>query len=72
MIDTGNAEEDTYLLRSAMQLLLEFPGDDAVQLEVPNNGRRVRLEMPLVNTGFCDELEEKLVTLLGPDRARLV
>ena len=72
MIDTGNAEEDTYLLRSAMQLLLEFPGDDAVQLEVPNNGQRVRLEMPLVNTGFCDELEEKLVTLLGPNRARLV
>ncbi len=72
MIDTGNADEDTYLLRSAMQLLLEFPGDDTVQLEVPNNGQRVRLEMPLVNTRFCDELEEKLVSLLGPDRARLV
>jgi DNA polymerase-3 subunit alpha len=72
MIDTGNAEEDTYLLRSAMQLLLEFPGDDAVQLELPNNGQWVRLEMPLVNTGFCDELEKKLVTLLGPDRARVV
>ena len=69
--DTGNAD-DTYLLKSAVQLLLEFPGEDALQLEIAWNGRRVRVDMPVVNTRFCPELEEKLAALLGAGHARVV
>ncbi|MFC1935525.1 DNA polymerase III subunit alpha [Chloroflexota bacterium] len=72
LADTGNPEEDTYLLRSAMQLLLEYPGQDAVQLEIVSNGQTKRVEMPLVTTRFCPELEERLAILIGPDRARVV
>ena len=72
LADTGNPEEDTYLLRSAMQLLLEYPGQDAVQLEIVSNGQAKRVEMPLVTTRFCPELEERLAMLIGPGRARLM
>jgi len=72
LADTGNPEEDTYLLRSAMQLLLEFPGQDTVQLEILGNGQRVRLEMPLVTTQFSPDLEERLAVLIGPGRVRAV
>ena len=72
MADTGNPEEDTYTFREAMQLLLEFPGQDTVHLEIVSNGQRVRLEMPMVTTRFCQELEERLATLIGPGRARVV
>ncbi|MDO8749705.1 MAG: DNA polymerase III subunit alpha, partial [Dehalococcoidia bacterium] len=71
LADTGNAEEDTYRLRSAMQLLLEFPGQDAVQLELLSNGQTTRLEMPLVSTQFCPELEERVAALIGPGRLRV-
>ena len=72
MVDTGNSEDDTYTLRSAMQLLLEFPGQDTVHVEIASNGQRTRLEMPLVTTAFCSELEERLAALIGPGRARVV
>ncbi len=72
LADTGKPEDDTYLLRSAMQLLLDFPGQDIVRLEVLSNGQTTRLDMPLVTTQFCAELEERLATLIGPGRARVV
>ncbi len=71
LADSGDPAEDTYMLRSAMQLLLEFPGQDAVRVEILNNGQTTRLEMPLVSTQFCPELEERLVALIGPGRLRV-
>ncbi|MDO8750767.1 MAG: DNA polymerase III subunit alpha [Dehalococcoidia bacterium] len=71
LADTGNPEEDTYMLRSAIQLLLEFPGQDAVQVEILSNGQTTRLEMPLVTTQFCHELEEQVAALIGPGRLRM-
>ena len=72
LADTGNSTEDAYLLKSTLQLLLEFPGTDRVHLEITSSGKRVRLEMPLVTTRFCPELEEHLASLIGPERARIV
>ena len=72
LADSGNPGDDTYLLRSAMQLLLEFPGPDVVHLEIVSNTKTVRMEMPLVTTGFCPELEAKLGELIGPGRARVL
>ncbi len=71
LADTGDPEEDTYRLRSAMQLLLEFQGQDAVQVEILSNGQTTRLEMPLVTTQFCAELEERVAALIGPGRLRV-
>jgi putative phage-type endonuclease len=72
MGDTGNPEEDAHRLQSTMQLMLEFPGQDSVQLEITANGQRTRLEMPLVTTSFCPELEEKLAALIGDGQARIM
>ncbi|MFH1141682.1 MAG: hypothetical protein V1724_08520, partial [Chloroflexota bacterium] len=71
LADSGDSEEDTYRLRSAMQLLLEFPGQDAVQVEILSNGQTTRLEMPLVSTQYCAELEERVTALIGPGRLRV-
>ena len=70
--DTGNPEEDAHRLQSAMQLLLAFPGQDSVQLEITSHGQRTRLEMPLVTTSFCPELEERLAALIGAGQARVM
>ncbi|MEE8442681.1 MAG: OB-fold nucleic acid binding domain-containing protein, partial [Dehalococcoidia bacterium] len=67
--DTDNPEDDTYMLRLAIQLLLDFPGQDTVCLEILSNGNKVRLEMPHVTTEFCPELEERLADLIGPGQA---
>ena len=72
MGDTGNPEEDAHRLQSTMQLMLEFPGQDSVQLEITGHGQRTRLEMPLVTTSFCPELEEKLAALIGDGQARIM
>ena len=72
MVETGNPEEDTQKLHSAMLLLLEFPGQDSVQLEITSNGQRTRLDMPLVTTSFCPELEERLAALIGDGQARVM
>lgn len=68
LTDTGNSVEDTHLLRSALQILMEFPGPDQVHLEIASNGKTVLIEMPIVSTRFCPELHERLTTLIGPGR----
>ena len=65
LVDTGNPDEDNYKFRSVIRLLREFPGQDSVQLEVAGDGRRTLLELPLVTTSFCLELEERLAYLVG-------
>ena len=72
LADTGDTSADAFRLKSALQLLLEFPGADRVLVEIASGGRRVRLEMPLITTGFCPELEERLVGLIGPGRASVL
>jgi len=72
LADTGDVPGDAYLLKSALQLLLEYPGADRVLVEIASDGRRVRLEMPLITTRFCPELEERLVDLIGAGRASVL
>ena len=72
LTDTGNPSDDAYLLKSAMELLLEYKGTDTVYLDIISNSNRVRLEMPMVTTKFCPALEIKLNALLGPGRTRLI
>ena len=49
-----------------MKLLLEFPGDDQVTLEVSTGGRTVRLDTAITARG-CSDLQDRLVALLGAD-----
>ncbi len=48
-----------------MGMLLEFPGADRVCLDIHTEGGRVRMDLPAVTTGYCPELEERLMGTLG-------
>ena len=70
VVESDNASEDAHLLREVIGVLLEYPGQDRVNLEIHTSGARVVLEMPVVNTGYCEELDERLTELLGAGSVR--
>ena len=65
LTETEHPEQDTYLLRQVLTLLLDYPGTDSVDLVIFSQGARHRLEMPIITTSFCPELEVELAALLG-------
>ncbi|MCH7656062.1 MAG: hypothetical protein IIC95_08805, partial [Chloroflexi bacterium] len=67
MTETERPQEDTHLLRTVMETLLDYPGTDGVDLLIWSEGKRWRLEMPIVTTGYCDELAARLDEILGHD-----
>ncbi len=68
MAETDQPEEDTYRLREVLKTLLEYKGQDRVNLEILTNGKKVRLDVPIVSTRYCTELHQKIEALLGPNR----
>ena len=72
LADTGDTPADALRLKTALQFLLEYPGTDRVLVEITSQGGRVRLEMPLITTRFCPELEGRLNDLIGSGRALLL
>ena len=62
---------DAHLLREVIGVLLEYPGTDRVNLDIHTGGGRVVMELPVVSTGYCEDLCQRLGTLLGPDRVQL-
>ena len=69
--ESEDPTEDAYLLREVIGVLLEYPGADRVNLEIHTGGGRVVMELPVVSTGYCEDLCQRLGTLLGPDRVRM-
>jgi DNA polymerase-3 subunit alpha len=63
--------EDAHLLREVIALLLEYPGKDRVNLEIYTEGGRVVLDLPVVSTGYCDDMRERLEELLGANSVTL-
>jgi DNA polymerase III alpha subunit len=71
LTESAQPEQDAHLLRELLRTLLEFPGQDRVNLYISTRGRRVRLDVPIVSTRYCPELISRLEGLLGPGRIRL-
>ena len=67
LTETEQPQEDTHLLRTVMEALLDYPGTDGVDLLIWSEGKRWRLEMPIVTTGYCDDLAVRLDEILGHD-----
>ncbi len=63
--ESSEPEQDNYLMEDVKRLLLEYRGDDEVNLEIVTNGKIVTLEWPLVRVDACPDLEEKLEDILG-------
>ncbi|MBM3943051.1 MAG: DNA polymerase III subunit alpha [SAR202 cluster bacterium] len=64
--ESGDASSDAHRLREAVRVMLEYPGQDKVNLEIRTGGRLVVMDLPVVSTGYCEELQKRLEELLGP------
>jgi len=69
--ESDDAAADAQLLRDVIGLLLEFPGKDRVNLEIRTAGRKVLMDLPVVSTGYCQDLKQRLEVLLGPDTVQV-
>ncbi|PKB63572.1 MAG: DNA polymerase III subunit alpha [SAR202 cluster bacterium Io17-Chloro-G2] len=65
--ETGDSQGDAHLLREVVGVLLEYPGSDRINLKIHTGGHRVVMELPMVNTAYCPQLQERLESLLGAD-----
>ena len=72
MVEGDMPEEESHLLKEVVRTLLEYPGTDRVNLEIVTQGKVVRLEMPVVSTGHCPELQQRVDGMLGEGRLRLL
>ena len=69
LTETERPEDDSFLLKSVLQLLLEYPGVDDVDLVIASGGKHWRVEMPIIKTAYCDDLAARLGELLGAQEA---
>ena len=67
IVTEDEEKHDANTLREVIGVMLEYPGRDRVNLEIRTAGRRVLLDMPVVSTGYCDDLRERVEDILGPD-----
>jgi hypothetical protein len=63
--ETADTEGDQDRLEGVRRLLLEYPGQDEVGLEVASNGQVVTLAWDVVKVGVCDELERGVRGIIG-------
>lgn len=65
--ESDDPSHDAHLLREVIGVLLEYPGRDRVNLDIRTGEKRVRMDLPVVSTGYCEGLHARLEELLGPD-----
>ncbi|MFC2011490.1 OB-fold nucleic acid binding domain-containing protein, partial [Chloroflexota bacterium] len=66
---TSDKESDTANLNKLSETLKEYPGVDNVSLRV--NIAETVFDLKLPSTGYCHELHQRLVTLVGEDGLRV-
>ena len=69
--ESDNAVNDAHMLREVIGVLLEYSGQDRVNLDIHTPTGRVIMDLPPVSTGYCDELGERLSGLLGAGSVRV-
>ena len=70
--ESDNAIDDAHRLREVVQVLLEYPGKDRVNLQIHTQGKKVLMELPVVSTGYCEELKDRLEGMLGQSSVALL
>jgi DNA polymerase-3 subunit alpha len=71
MTETENPLADNQLLRDAIRLVMEYPGNDRVNLEIHTTGWKLLMELPTVTASFCNKLGQELEELLGPNMVQI-
>lgn len=69
--ESEDVTKDANLLREVIGVLLEYPGTDRVNLGIRTGGRKVLMDLPVVSTGYCEGLSQRLESLLGPNAVTL-
>ena len=69
--ESDNATDDAHLLREVIGVLLEYSGHDRVNLDIQTGAGRVLMELSVVSTSYCEELDQRLSALLGAESVRL-
>ena len=64
---TDDKDGDITRFEKIVAALKNYPGRDEVRLNVVNNGASIPLKLPNIQTGYCPELKQRLVELLGED-----
>jgi hypothetical protein len=62
---TKDEEGDVARLGKIMSILKTYTGRDEVRLNVVNGGAAIPLKIPSLQTGYCSELQKRLVELVG-------
>jgi DNA polymerase-3 subunit alpha len=70
--ESSNPGHDEHLLRGVVKLLLNYPGEGSVGLKIKTDGRTVIGELPSVSIGYCDELHQELVAMVGEGAVEVV
>ena len=69
---TGHDEQDARRLKRVHGLLVSYPGNDRFHIMIEGDATVRKLEFPNLTTGYCQELVEDLVGVLGsPDHIEL-
>ena len=63
--ETGQLVSDRILLEDVLRILMEYLGEDQVQLEIASKGKVVTLEWPNIRIHASEELEKQLSVLIG-------
>jgi len=62
---TKDEDGDIARLGKIVAILKTYPGRDEVRLNVVNGGAAIPMKLPSVQTGYCPELKQRLVELVG-------
>jgi DNA polymerase-3 subunit alpha len=62
---TSDPDSDITRLRRVIDVLKEFPGEDEVTLRISSEDNVDTLRFPNLTTGYCPELNNRLVELVG-------
>jgi len=68
---TSDKDTDIDYLRKLIDTLKEFPGQDEVDLRITNEEKIINLKLSNMGAGYCSELHQRLVELVGEDGLEL-
>jgi DNA polymerase-3 subunit alpha len=69
---TENIDDDVACLNKLVDTLRIFPGEDEVNMCVVSGDRVVNLKLSNIYTGYCPELHQRLVELVGEEGLKVV
>jgi DNA polymerase-3 subunit alpha len=69
---TENIDDDVACLNKLVDTLRVFPGEDEVSMCVVSGDRVVNLKLSNIYTGYCPELHQRLVALVGEEGLKVV